>query len=380
MKVLTVLGTRPEIIKLSRVIAELDQHVDHVLVHTGQNFDFELNEVFFDQLGVRKPDHFLDAAGETAAETIAKVIVRADEVFAAEQPDAVLILGDTNSCMAVIPAKRRKIPVFHMEAGNRSFDERIPEEINRRIVDHVSDINLVYTEHARRYLLREGVRPETVFKTGTPMREVLDFHAEAIANSNVLADMELEQRRFFLVSAHREENVDDPRRLRTLLDAVNGLAERYGFPVIISTHPRTRMRLEGLEQRFESHQLVTFMKPLGFFEYIKLQTEAACVVSDSGTLTEEASLLGLSAVTIREAHERPEGMDEGVLVMSGIRREEVLAAVNVTMNQWSGPSMPVQPVADYAAANVSTKVLRIIMSYTGYVNRTVWLKPTELLD
>lgn len=379
MKVMTVLGTRPEIIKLSRVIAEIERHLDHVLVHTGQNFDYELNELFFSELGVRRPDYFLSAAGGSAAETIGRVIGLADGVLESEQPDALLILGDTNSCMAAISAKRRKIPIFHMEAGNRSFDERVPEEINRRIVDHVSDINLAYTEHARRYLIREGIRPETVIKTGTPMREVLEHHRDDILRSQALDEMGLDEGSYFVVSAHREENVDEPERLLALIEAINGVADEYDWPIVFSTHPRTRKRLETLKGEYVRHRLVRFLKPLGFFDYVRLQMSAACVISDSGTITEESSVLGFPAVTIREAHERPEGMDEGILIMSGIRRHQVLEAVRVVMNQWaSGDPSPTRPIDDYGPDNVSTKVLRIIMSYTEYVNRTVWLKPEAL--
>lgn len=373
LKVMTIVGTRPEIIKLSRVIAALDLHTRHVLVHTGQNYDYELNQVFFDQLKIRKPDHFLDAAGKTAADTIAAVIARADTVFEREAPDALLLLGDTNSCLAAIAAKRRKIPVFHMEAGNRCFDDRVPEEINRRIVDHISDINLPYTEHARRYLLAEGLRPETVIKTGSPMREVLEHHAADIEASKALQRLKLEPRSYFVVSAHREENVDSPRNLENLLASLDALARRYRKRIIMSTHPRTRKRLAAVSKR-KLPARVEFLKPLGFFDYVRLQRDAACVLSDSGTLTEESSLLGFPAVMIRQAHERPEGMDEGTLIMSGLEPQRVLAAVKATIAAYAGRPRPFATVADYQADNVSAKVLRIIMSYTDYVNRTVWSK------
>lgn len=373
MKVLTMVGTRPEVIKLSRVIAELDASCKHVLVHTGQNHDYELNQVFFDQLGIRKPDHFLEVAGGNLGETMGNIIARSYEVLRAEAPDAMLILGDTNSCLAVISAKRLKIPVFHMEAGNRSFDERVPEEINRRIVDHASDVNMPYTEHARRYLLAEGLRPELVIKTGSPMREVLEYYRKGIEASDATRQLGLEAGKYFLVSAHREENVDDPRNLNDLLDTLRALYDHYGFPVIVSTHPRTRKRLDeaGASQDGEG---VRFMNAMGFFEYVSLQMRAACVLSDSGTITEESSILGFPAVTIRQAHERPEGMDEGTLVMSGLKSKSVLDAVALVMRQHAGPGR-IQPVADYSADNVSVKVVRLMFSYTDYVNRVIWQKP-----
>lgn len=371
MKVMTIVGTRPEIIKLSRVICELDRHVTHVLVHTGQNYDYELNEIFFQQLGIRKPDHFLDAAGETAAQTIGNVIARADALLAQECPDALLLLGDTNSCLAAISAKRRKIPIFHMEAGNRCFDLRVPEEINRKIVDHVSDINLTYTEHARRYLLAEGLRPETVIKTGSPMKEVLDCYRPQIENSAALVELGLEPGGYFVVSAHREENVDSDINFTNLLTTLQAIAERYGLPLIVSTHPRTRKRLE--ERKLNSiDERIRFLKPLGFFDYVKLQMNARCVISDSGTITEEASILNFPAVTIRQAHERPEGMDEGTLVMCGLTAARVLEAIEVVTSQQIGGQRVFGLVQDYAVENVSKKVLRIILSYTDYVNRTVW--------
>ena len=373
LKVMTIVGTRPELIKMSRVIAELDIYTKHVLVHTGQNYDYELNQLFFDELGIRKPDHFLSAVGETAAQTIGQVIIKADEVLGQEAPDAVLFYGDTNSCLAVIAAKRHKIPVFHMEAGNRCFDQRVPEELNRKVLDHLSDINLVLSEHARRYLIAEGVRPETIIKTGSHMREVLDFYMPKIVASDVLVRLGLQAGKYFLVSAHREENVDVPENLRDLLSTLNALAENYGFPVLVSTHPRTRKRLDEfgagpLDSR------VQFAKPFGFFDYNKLQMEAACVVSDSGTITEEASLLNLPAVTVRNAHERPEGMDVGTLIMAGLKKERVLDAVRIVMAQHDRNARTMRPVTDYEAGPVSKQILRIVLSYTDYVNRTVWRK------
>jgi len=373
LKVMTIVGTRPELIKMSRVMAELDKHTNHVLVHTGQNYDYELNQVFFDELGIRKPNHFLNAVGETAAQTIGQVIIKADEVLGRENPDAVLFYGDTNSCLAVIAAKRHKIPVFHMEAGNRCFDQRVPEELNRKVLDHLSDINLVLSEHARRYLIAEGVRPETIIKTGSHMREVLDFYMPKICASDVLARLGLQAGKYFLVSAHREENVDVPENLRDLLGTLNALAETYGFPVLVSTHPRTRKRLDALDAG-PVNPLVQFAKPFGFFDYNKLQMEAACVVSDSGTITEEASLLNLPAVTVRNAHERPEGMDVGTLIMAGLKKERVLDAVRIVMAQHDRNGRTMRPVEDYEAGPVSKQILRIVLSYTDYVNRTVWRK------
>ena len=371
LKVMTIVGTRPEIIKLSRVIAALDRHLDHVLVHTGQNFDYELNEIFFRDLEIRRPDHFLDAAGASAAETIGNVIAKADRVLAEAAPDAVLLYGDTNSCLAVIAAKRRKIPIFHMEAGNRCFDQRVPEELNRRIVDHLSDINMPLSEHARRYLIAEGLRPETVIKTGSPMKEVLEHYRPGIEGSDVLARMGLAERDYFVVSAHREENVDEETNFRGLLDSLNAVAAAYQKRLIVSTHPRTRQRLEALGT-VQLSACVELLKPLGFFDYIKLQSKALCVLSDSGTLTEEASLLGFPAVMIRQAHERPEGMDEATVIMSGLDAQRVLDAIDIAQQDASGSSRRV--VADYDTADVSRKVVRIIVSYTDYVNRTVWGK------
>lgn len=373
LKVMTIVGTRPELIKMSRVIAEFDQHTQHVLVHTGQNYDYELNQLFFEDLGIRKPDHFMEAVGDNAAQTIARVIEKSDAVMEKEKPDAVMLYGDTNSCLAVIAAKRRKIPVFHMEAGNRCFDQRVPEELNRKVLDHLSDINLVLTEHARRYLIAEGISPETIIKTGSHMREVLDHYMPKIQKSNVLQRMGLTANKFFIVSAHREENVDTQQNMLDMIETLNALAETYNCPVIVSTHPRTRKRLDGLELgRLNPH--IQFLKPFGFCDYIKLQMEALCVVSDSGTITEEASLLNLPAITIRNAHERPEGMDVGTLIMSGLKKERVLDAVRVIIAQHDKTRRVMQPVQDYEAGPVSKQLLRIVLSYVDYVNRTVWSK------
>jgi len=373
LKVMTILGTRPELIKMSLVIAEFDRHTQHVLVHTGQNYDYELNQVFFDDLGIRRPDYFLEAVGDNAAQSIARVIEKADEVLAAEQPDAVMLYGDTNSCLAVIAAKRRKVPVFHMEAGNRCFDQRVPEELNRKVLDHLSDINLVLTEHARRYLIAEGIRPETIIKTGSHMREVLDHYMPKIQSSDVLQRMQLERRRYFIISAHREENIDTEENLRDLLVTLNALAETYDVPVIVSTHPRTRKRLDALSG-VEPDSRIQFMKPFSFCEYIRLQIESLCVISDSGTITEEASLLNLPAITIRNAHERPEGMDSGTLIMAGLTKSRVLEAVRIIVAQHNDDKSAIRPVQDYENPSASKQVLRIVESYTDYVNQTVWRK------
>lgn len=373
LKIMTIVGTRPELIKMSRVIAEFDQRTRHVLVHTGQNYDYELNQLFFDDLSIRKPDYFLEAVGENAAQTIARVIEKSDEVMAKEQPDALMLYGDTNSCLAVIAAKRRKIPVFHMEAGNRCFDQRVPEELNRKVLDHLSDINLVLTEHARRYLIAEGIRPETIIKTGSHMREVLDHYMPKIQKSDVLQRMGLDANEYFIVSAHREENVDTPTNLLDMVETLNALAETYNYPVIVSTHPRTRKRLDALNMG-EMNPNIQFLKPFGFCDYIKLQMGAFCVVSDSGTITEEASLLNLPAITIRNAHERPEGMDVGTLIMSGLKKERVLDAVKVVVAQHDRANRMMQPVEDYEAVSVSKQILRVVLSYVDYVNRTVWSK------
>lgn len=373
IKVMTIVGTRPEIIKLSRVMNELDRHAKHILVHSGQNYDYELNELFFQQLGIRKPDHFLDAAGETVAQTIGNVIAKSDEVMARERPDAVLMLGDTNSCLSAISAKRRKIPIFHMEAGNRCFDMRVPEEINRKIVDHISDINMTHTEHARRYLLDEGLRPETVIKTGSPMKEILDHYRPQIDASDALAKLDVKPGQYFVVSAHREENIDSDANFANLLASVNAIAAKYEMPIIFSTHPRTRKRLEDRGTK-DLDSRIRFLKPMGFFEYVKLQMHATCVVSDSGTITEESTILDFPAITIRQAHERPEGMDEGTLIMSGLAPERVLESIAIVISHQAEGPRPFKLVPDYDTSNVSKKVVRIIYSYTDYVNRTVWKK------
>jgi len=370
MKVATVVGTRPEIIRLSRVMAKLDVYCEHVLIHTGQNYDYELNQIFFDDLGIRKPDHFLNAAGTSGAETIGKVIIAVDGVLAKEMPDAMVVLGDTNSCMAVIPAKRRKIPTFHMEAGNRCFDMRVPEEINRRIVDHTADINLTYSTIARDYLLREGLPPDMVIKTGSPMLEVLDYYRSGIEQSDVLNRLGLEKDRFFVVSAHREENVDSDRNFLKLVAILNRVAEHYGFPVIVSTHPRTQKRIDTMGVQF--HPFVRLLKPLGFKDYNKLQMTAKAVLSDSGTITEESSILNFPAVNIREAHERPEGMEEGVVMMVGLEETRVMQALQILESQPRGEERGLRLVGDYSMPNVAEKVVRLIHSYADYVGRVVW--------
>jgi UDP-N-acetylglucosamine 2-epimerase len=372
LKVMTVVGTRPEIIRLSRVIARLDEHCEHVLVHTGQNYDYELNEVFFHDLGIRKPDHFLDAAGATAAATIGQVIINVDKVLELARPDALLILGDTNSCLAAIAAKRRKVPVFHMEAGNRCFDFRVPEEINRRIVDHTADINLTYSQIARDYLLREGLPPDQVICTGSPMREVLEHHRAGIEASDVLACEGLAEYQYFLVSAHREENVDAPHSLQRLLDVLRVVADRHGLPVVVSTHPRTRKRLEALGDAQAVHPLVRWAKPFGFLDYVKLQLRARAVLSDSGTITEESSILNFPALNLREVHERPEGFEEGAVMLVGLDPERVLGALAILSAQPRGDDRLLRMVQDYETSNVSHKVLRIIVSYTDFVRRRVW--------
>ncbi len=373
IKVMTIVGTRPEIIKLSRIIIELDKHLNHVLVHSGQNYDYELNEIFFQQLGIRKPDYFLNAVGETVAQTIGNVIAKSDEIMAREQPDAVLLYGDTNSCLSVISAKRRKIPIFHMEAGNRCFDQRVPEEINRKIVDHTSDINMTHTEHARRYLLAEGIKPETVIKTGSPMKEVLGYYRLQIESSDVLERLRVEPKKYYVISAHREENVDSEGNFKNLLESLKAIAQKYDMPVIVTTHPRTRKRLESLGLA-NLDKRVSFLRPLGFFDYVKLQMNACCVVSDSGTITEESSILNFPAVTIRQAHERPEGMDEGTLIMCGLKADRVLESIEIVIAHHAESTRQFRLIQDYDADNVSKKVVRIIMSYLEYVGRTVWHK------
>lgn len=370
LKVMTVVGTRPEIIRLSRVMAALDTHCEHIIVHTGQNYDFELNQVFFDDLGVRKPDYFLNAAGASGAETIGNVIIAVDKVLSEVTPDAMLVLGDTNSCMAVIPAKRRKIPTFHMEAGNRCFDMRVPEEINRRIVDHTADINLTYSSIARDYLLAEGLPADRVIKTGSPMFEVLNHYMAQIDNSDVLTRLGLIQGQFFVISAHREENVDSPQNLHKLAAILNGLAEQYGLPVIVSTHPRTRKRIE--EQGIQFNPLIQLLKPLGFHDYNKLQKTSKAVLSDSGTISEESSIMNFPALNIREAHERPEAFEEASVMMVGLEVERVFQALRVLETQPAGLDRLLRPVADYSMPNVSDKVVRIVHSYRDYVMRVVW--------
>ncbi|HOW55577.1 MAG TPA: UDP-N-acetylglucosamine 2-epimerase (non-hydrolyzing) [Syntrophorhabdaceae bacterium] len=372
LKVMTIVGTRPEIIKLSRVMAALDKYVSHVLVHTGQNYDYELNEIFFQDLGIRRPDHFLNAVGGSVAQTIGNVIALSDEVMESQKPDALLVLGDTNSCLSVIAAKRRKIPIFHMEAGNRCFDERVPEEVNRRIIDHTSDINMPYSDIAREYLLREGLPPDRIIKTGSPMYEVIHHYMERIEVSDVLERLGLRENDYFLVSSHREENIDFPGQFEKLVDVLNNLSESFGKRVIVSTHPRTRKMIDEKGVKIDSR--VELMKPLGFCDYVHLQTRAMATISDSGTITEESSILNFPALNIRNAHERPEGMEEGAVMMPGLDWESVLLGLRILEDQPRGEARKLRTVKDYDIPNVSEKVLRIIMSYTGYVNRTVWYK------
>ena len=372
IKIVTIVGTRPEIIKLSEVIKELDKFTDHKLVHTGQNYDFELNEIFFEELGIRKPDIFLNAAQENAAQTIGNIIIESDKVLKDLKPDAVLLYGDTNSCLSVISAKRRKIPIFHMEAGNRCFDQRVPEEINRKIVDHLSDINMPLSDHARKYLESEGIPKETIIKTGSTMYEVLMFHKKDIDKSTILVDEKLEKDSYFIVSAHREENIDNDINFKKLLESLKLISEKYSKKIIFSTHPRTRIKLDKLGF-MKSYPDISFMKPFGFFDYIKLQKNAYCVISDSGTITEESSILGFPAITIRETHERPEGMDEGTLIMSGLNSDRILESIYTVRSHYEEGNI-FNIVNDYKNLNVSKKVLRIILSYTGYINKTVWKK------
>lgn len=373
IKVMTIVGTRPEIIKLSEVMKELDQHVDHTIVHTGQNYDYELNEIFFADLNIRKPDIFLEAVKGTPSETIGDIIAKVDKVFAEVNPDALLVYGDTNSCLSVIPAKKRKIPIFHMEAGNRCFDQRVPEEINRKIVDHLSDINLPLSEQARDYLIAEGIKPETVIKTGSPMTEVLNANMTKIKASEILNQENLQPKKYIVMSIHREENVDSPSNFSNLLESIDALTSKYSMPIIISTHPRTRKKLD--EIGYDSkNSLIRFSKPYGFHDYNNLQMNAFCVISDSGTIAEEGSILNLPAVTIRQAHERPEGMDEATVIMSGLSKARVLDSVKIATTHNLEVKRAIKPVRDYEADNVSKKVLRIIVSYIDYVNRTVWHK------
>ena len=373
LKVMTIVGTRPEIIKLSEVMKELDRHVNHIIVHTGQNYDYELNELFFEQLQIRKPDIFLEAVKGSPSETIGDIIAKADRIFEEIKPDALLIYGDTNSCLSVISAKKRKIPIFHMEAGNRCFDQRVPEEINRKIVDHLSDINLPLSEQARNYLIAEGVKPETVIKTGSPMTEVLNANMEKIKSSDILEKEMLEPKKYIVMSIHREENVESPKNFNNLLESIDELAKKYNMPIIISTHPRTRKKLKEINYKNEN-SFIRFSKPYGFHEYNNLQMNAFCVISDSGTIFEECSILNLPAVTIRQAHERPEGMDESSVIMSGLNKTRVIHAVEVATSHNAEEIRAINPVRDYETDNVSKKVLRIILSYVDYVNRVVWHK------
>lgn len=373
LKVMTVVGTRPELIKLSRVIHELGKYTDHKLVHSGQNYDYELNEIFFRDLSLPKPDYFLGVAGDTAAQTIGNTIIKLDEALEAEKPDAVLFYGDTNTCMGVIAAKRRKIPIFHMEAGNRCFDQRVPEELNRKVLDHLSDINMPLTEHARQYLIAEGIRPETVVKTGSAMKEVLAHFRADIDASSVLMDLKLEKQGYFVVSAHREENIDSDENLIDMLESISGIAKHYDKKVIVSTHPRTQKRIDQIKH-IENDKRVNFMKPLGFHDYVNLQLNSFCTISDSGTITEESSILEFPAIMLRQAHERPEGMDEGTLIMSGLKKDDVIDAIDVVTKQYAENPTCTRIINDYNVDNVSTKVVRIILSYVNFVNRTVWKK------
>ena len=375
MKVMTIVGTRPEIIKMSLVMYELEKYVNHVLVHTGQNYDYELNEIFFENLNVKKPDYFLDVAGKNVAHTIGNIISKSDDVFEIEKPDALLLYGDTNSCLAVISAKRRKIPVFHFEAGNRCFDQRVPEELNRKVLDHLSDINFPLTEHARRYLISEGIKPDTIIKPGSPMKEILEFHKKSIEDSDILNKLKIKKNQFFIVSCHREENVDSITNFNNLLDSLNAISEHYNYPIIVSTHPRTKIKLEKLSRK-DINPLIQFLKPMGFFDYNQMQKNAFCVISDSGTITEESSILNFPSITIRQAHERPEGMDEGVLIMSGLKKERILQSIKIVTDQFakSKKERLINIVNDYDVNTFSVKIVRAVISYTDYVNRTVWKK------
>ena len=376
-KVMTIVGTRPEIIKLSRTINELDKFTDHILVHTGQNYDYELNEIFFKDLKIRKPDYFLNAVGKSTAETISKIIFESDKIIESKNPDAVLLYGDTNSCLSVISAKRKQIPIFHMEAGNRCFDQRVPEEINRKIVDHLSDINMPLTDHARQYLISEGIDPNTIIKVGSCMKEILDFYSKEIISSKIKSELGLKDKEYFLVSAHREENVDYNKNLNSLLISLNAIAEKYKLPIIVSAHPRTKNRIDKFNDKVKSNELIRFIKPLGFFDYINLQQFSKCVISDSGTITEESSILKFPAIMIRQAHERPEGMDKGTLIMSGLEKERILESIEVVVNQYENKIIP-EIIDDYDVDNVSSKVVKIILSYIDYVNNTIWRKDLSI--
>ena len=374
-KVITIVGTRPEIIKLSRVIAELEKHVDHILVHTGQNYDYELNEIFFNDLGIKKPDYFLNSVGQSTANTIGNIITESDKVLAKENPDAVLLYGDTNSCLSVISVKRRQIPIFHMEAGNRCFDQRVPEELNRKIVDHLSDINMPLTEQARDYLVAEGIRPETIIKTGSCMKEILNYYKSNISESKILNKLKISSKNYFVISAHREENIDYADNINNFIESLNSIAEKYDLPIIVSTHPRTKKRLDSIKNK-ELNSKIKFLKPQGFFDYINLQINAKCVISDSGTISEESSILGFPAIMIRAAHERPEGMDYGTLIMSGLEKDRIIESIGIVVNQ-NKNDVKSKIVKDYDVDNVSMKVTRTIISYIDYVNRTVWKKSTS---
>ena len=375
-KVMTIVGTRPEIIKLSRVINELDKFTDHILVHTGQNYDYELNEIFFNDLEIRKPNHFLNAVGNNTADTISLIIKKSDKIIESEQPDAILLYGDTNSCLSVISAKRRQVPIFHLEAGNRCFDQRVPEEINRKIVDHLSDINMPLTEHARQYLISEGISPDTIIKTGSCMKEILNYYSKHINKSTINKELKLDNQKYFLVSAHREENVDYDSNLNSFLISLNSIADTFNLPIIVSTHPRTKNRISKMKNKIKAHKLIRFMKPLGFFDYIQLQKNAYCVISDSGTITEESSILEFPAIMIRQAHERPEGMDKGTLIMSGLDHSRIIESIMVVTRQYEENIIP-EIVDDYDVDNVSQKVIKVILSYIDYVNRTVWRKDSS---
>jgi len=370
---MTIVGTRPEIIKLSRTIAELDKFTDHILVHTGQNYDYELNQIFFEDLKIRKPDFFLNSVGETTAETISKIIFDSDEIMKKIKPNAILLYGDTNSCLSVISAKRRQIPIFHMEAGNRCFDQRVPEEINRKIVDHLSDINMPLTEHARNYLISEGIPADRVIKIGSCMKEILDFHSKEISSSKILEELSISSKKYFLVSAHREENVDYKGNLKDFLGSLNLISEKYKKPIIVSTHPRTKDRINKLNKNIKMNPLIKFLSPMGFFDYIKLQQAAYCVISDSGTITEESSILSFPAIMIRQAHERPEGMDEGTLIMAGLDKERIIESIEIVTKLYKEKKIP-SIVDDYNVDNVSQKVLKIIFSYIDFINNNVWRK------
>ena len=373
---MTVVGTRPEIIKLSRTISELDKFADHILVHTGQNYDYELNQIFFEDLKIRKPDFFLNSVGDTPAETISKIIFDSDEIMRKIKPDAVLLYGDTNSCLSVISAKRRQIPIFHMEAGNRCFDQRVPEEINRKIVDHLSDINMPLTEHARNYLISEGIPADRVIKIGSCMKEILDFHSKEIRSSKILKELNISSGKYFLVSAHREENVDYKSNLKDFLDSLNLISEKYKMPLIVSTHPRTKDRINRLNKNIKLNPLIKFLPPMGFFDYIKLQQTAYCVISDSGTITEESSILKFPAIMIRQSHERPEGMDEGTLIMSGLNKYRIIESIEIITKLYKEKKIP-RVVDDYNVDNVSQKVLKIIFSYIDFINNNVWRKDSN---